>query len=86
MALEKKPLRELLGKLVVTKEGKRLGLVKDITFETRSGELIHIVLKDPTPYTKNLNLEKTKEKEVLIPHNAIVAVGDFVVVSEEDLI
>lgn len=86
MAIEKKPLRELLGKLVVTKEGKRLGLVKDITFETRSGELIHVVLKDPTAYTKNLSLEKTKEKEVLIPHNAIVAIGDFVVVSEEDLV
>ena len=85
MVLEKKPLRELLGKLVVTKEGKRLGLVKDITFETRTGELIQIVLKEPTPHTKNLSLEKTKQKEVLIPHNAIVAIGDFVVVSEEDL-
>ena len=85
MTTDKKPLRELLGKLVVTKEGKRLGLVKDITFETRTGELIQIVLKEPTPYTKNLNLEKTKQKEVLIPHNAIVAIGDFVVVSEEDL-
>lgn len=86
MALEKKPLRELLGKLVVTKEGKRLGLVKDITFETRTGELIQIVLKEPTPHTKNLNLERTKQKETLIPHNAIVAIGDFVVVSEEDLL
>ncbi len=85
MVLEKKPLRELLGRLVVTKEGKRLGLVKDITFETRTGELIQIILKEPTPYTKNLNLEKTKQREALVPHNAIVAVGDFVVVSEEDL-
>jgi sporulation protein YlmC with PRC-barrel domain len=86
MVMDKKPLRELLGKLVVTKEGKRLGLVKDLTFETRTGELIQIVLKDSTPYIKNLNLERTKQKEVLIPHNAIVAIGDFVVVSEEDLI
>jgi len=85
MALEKKPLGELLGKLVVTKEGKRLGLVKDITFETRTGELIQVVLKEPTPHIKNLNLEKTKQKEILIPHSAIVAIGDFVVVSEEDL-
>lgn len=85
MVIEKKPLRELLGKLIVTKEGKRLGLVKDITFETRTGELIQLVLKEPTPYVKNLNLENTKQKEVLIPHSSIVAVGDFVVVSEEDL-
>lgn len=86
MVLEKKPLKEILSKLVVTKEGKRLGFVKDITFETHTGELIQIVLKDPTPYTKNLNLEKTKQNEVLIPHSAIIAIGDFVVVSEEDLV
>jgi len=86
MAIDKKPLKDVLGKLVVTKEGKRLGLVKDITFETRTGELIQIALKEPTVYTKNLSLEKTKQGEVLIPYSAIVAIGDFVVVSEEDLV
>tara|TARA_B100000315_G_C14404822_1_gene508184 strand:+ start:48 stop:308 length:261 start_codon:yes stop_codon:yes gene_type:complete len=85
MALDKKPLRDIINKLVVTKEGKRLGVVRDITFETRTGELIQIVLKDPTPYTKNLNLEMGTSKEILIPYNTIIAIGDFVVVSEEDL-
>jgi sporulation protein YlmC with PRC-barrel domain len=85
MAAEKKTLKELIGKLVVTKEGKRLGMVQDITFETKTGELIHIVVKDPTPYTRSINLEKTEENETLIPYNAIIAIGDFVVVSEEDL-
>lgn len=82
--MTKKQYSTLLGKLIVTKEGKRLGLVKDITFEANSGELIQLVLKDPTNYTKNLNLEKTKEEELLIPYNSIIAIGDFVVVSEED--
>ena len=85
MALERKPLKDILGKLVVTKEGKRLGLVKDITFETNTGELIQIALKDATVYTKNLNLETASGKEALIPYNSIIAIGDFVVVSEEDL-
>jgi len=84
--VDKKPFSDILGKLVVTKEGKRLGVVKDITFETRVGELIQIVVKDPTPYIKNLNLEITKDKEVLLPYNSIIAIGDFVVVSEEDLL
>ena len=83
--IEKKPFSEVMGKLVVTKEGKRLGIVKDITFETRVGELIQLVVKDPTPYVKNLNLEITRDREVLLPYSAIIAVGDFVVVSEEDL-
>ena len=85
MAIEKKPHKEILGKAVVTKEGKKLGIIKDITFETRAGELIHIVLKDPTPYSNQLNLEKSQQGEILIPYNAIIAIGDFIVVSEEDL-
>jgi sporulation protein YlmC with PRC-barrel domain len=83
--MEKRPFKTLLSKQVVTKEGKRLGFIKDVTFETKTGELINIVIKDLTSYTLNLSLERTKDKEALIPYNAVIAVGDFVVVSEEDL-
>ncbi len=86
MALDKKPLKDIIGKMVVTKEGKRLGAVKDITFETRTGELIQFTLKDATTYVKNLNLETNNSKELLVPYNTIIAIGDFVVISEEDLI
>lgn len=84
--MEKKPFKALLGKQVVTKEGKKLGIIKDITFEARTGELIHIILQNLTTYTSNLSLERTKNKEALIPYNAVIAVGDFIVVSEEDLL
>lgn len=86
MAIEKRPFHEIIGKLVVTKEGKKLGMVKDITFETRTGELIQLVIKDPSKFTQSLQLEKTKDSEVLLPYNSIIAIGDFVVVSEEDLV
>ena len=82
----KNPFNAILGKMIVTKEGKRLGFAKDITFETKSGELINILVKDATPYTRNLNLERTKSEDLLIPHSAIIAIGDFIIVSEEDLI
>ena len=85
MAIEKKPHKEILGKPVVTKEGRKLGTIKDILFETRTGELIHLVIKDGTPYTTQLNLERSQQGETLIPYNSIIAIGDFVVVSEEDL-
>jgi len=84
--MEKRPFKALLSKQVVTKEGKKLGIVKDITFEARTGELIHIVLRDLTGYTSNLSLERTKEREALIPFNSVIAIGDFIVVSEEDLL
>jgi sporulation protein YlmC with PRC-barrel domain len=86
MQTEKIPFTALIGKMIVTKEGKRLGFVKDILFETRSGELINLVVKDSTPYTRNLNLERTNARELLIPYSAIIAMGDFLIVSEEDLI
>jgi len=84
--MDKKPFKALLGKQVVTKEGKKLGIVKDITFEARTGELIHLILKELTTYTTNLSLERTKEKEALVPYNSVIAIGDFIVVSEEDLV
>jgi len=83
---EKNPFSYVLGKMIVTKEGKRLGSVKDVTFETSSGEIINVLVKDPTPYTRNLNLEKLNTNELVIPYNSIIAIGDFLVVSEEDLI
>ncbi len=83
---EKSPFSDLIGKMIVTKEGKRLGFVKDITFETQSGELINIIVKDSTPYTKNLNLERSTSNDMLIPYSSIIAIGDFVIISEEDLI
>ncbi|MBU2472974.1 PRC-barrel domain-containing protein [Patescibacteria group bacterium] len=86
MQVNKNLFSSIISKMIVTKEGKRLGFIKDITFETRSGELINLVVKDPTLYTKNLNLERTTSNELLIPHNAIIAIGDFIIVSEEDLI
>jgi sporulation protein YlmC with PRC-barrel domain len=84
--MDKKPFRNLLGKQVLTKEGKRLGIVKDISFETRTGELINIILKNLTPYTSNLSLERTPQAEALVPYNSVIAIGDFIVVSEDDLI
>ena len=86
MQSEKNPFSVILGKMIVTKEGKRLGFVKDVTFETGSGELINIVVKDTTIYTKNLNLERTPSNEALIPYSSIIAISDFIIVSEEDLI
>ncbi|MBI5148630.1 PRC-barrel domain-containing protein [Candidatus Pacearchaeota archaeon] len=86
MVLDKKPSKEIVGKLVVTKEGKRLGVAKDITFETRTGELIQLVLAQATPFVHTLNLERTREKDFLVPYNSIIAIGDFIVVSEEDIV
>ena len=78
--------RELIGKTIVSKTGKRFGEVGDLIFEAGSGELIHLMLRGPTSYTDKMELEKSKEGHILIPFSAVMASGDFVVVSEEDII
>jgi sporulation protein YlmC with PRC-barrel domain len=83
---EKKFSKKLMGKTVVSKTGKKFGEVGDIVFETKSGELIHVVLANPTSYTQNMELEKDKTGNVLIPFSAVIAMGDFLVVAEEDII
>jgi sporulation protein YlmC with PRC-barrel domain len=41
---------------------------------------------NPTSYIEKLELEKTKEGNILVPFSAVIAVGDFVVLAEEDII
>jgi len=83
---EKRYARQLVGKTVVTKSGKRFGEVGNLTFETRTGELIQIVLKNPTGFTEGLELERDNIGNLLIPYSSVIAIGDFIVVSEEDII
>ena len=83
---EKKFSKQLIGKTVVSKTGKRFGEVGDILFETRSGELIHLVLVNPTTYLEKLDLERDTNNNLLIPFSAVVAMGDFLVIGEEDII
>ncbi len=78
--------RDLLGKTVVSKTGKRFGEVGDIIFETRSGELIHLLLSNPTAYIEKLEVEKDRFGNILIPFSAVIAVGDYLVINEEDII
>jgi len=78
--------KDLIGKTIVSKTGKRFGEVGDIIYETRSGELINMVLVNPTQYTEKLELERDKNNDILVPFSAVIAVGDFMVIAEEDII
>lgn len=82
---DKKFSKQLIGKTVVSKSGRRFGEVGDIVFETQSGELINLVLANPTLYIQKLELGKDEAGNILIPFSAVVAMGDFLVVSEEDI-
>ncbi len=83
---EKRQSKQIIGKKVVTKSGKVFGEVNNLIFETKTGELLQLSLKNTTSYCEGLDLERTKQGEILIPYTAVVALGDFIVVAEEEII
>lgn len=79
--------KELQGRTVVSEEGKMFGKVLDITADLGTGELINIVV-EPTKYVKTHfeNLISDERGRILLPFSAVQAVGDFVLISEKDII
>ena len=77
---------KIIGKTIVSQTGKTFGKAQDMIYETRTGEIIFIVVNNPTPYAQTFDLEKTKEGKLQIPYNSVVAIGDFIVVQEEDIV
>lgn len=83
---EKILARNLLDKVVVSKGGKKFGEVGDLVFDTKTGEIIDFTLINPTKYIKDVTLEKDTNGDFLVPFHAVIAIGDFVVISEEDIL
>ncbi len=83
---DKRYSKQLLGKTIVSKTGKRFGELSNLHFETKTGELLQLELKNPTSLASGLDLERDEEGNILIPYSAVIAIGDFIVVAEEDII
>ena len=78
--------RELVGKVIVSDEsGKKFGIIGDLDYITESGELINLVLVQPTKNALDLNLQQDDKGRVLVPFSAVRSVGDFVIVAEKDV-
>ncbi len=78
--------RNLISKVVVGKAGKKFGEMHDLIFDTVTGEIIDFTIKNPTSYVKNITLERDSEGDFLIPFHSVNAIGDFVVISEEEIL
>jgi len=86
MVAQKSKSSQLIGKTVVSKSGRKFGVLGDLVFESRTGELIYLSVKSPTAYCLSLDLEKSKSGTHLIPYSAVISSGDFVIVAEEDIV
>lgn len=79
--------KELIGKTIVSEEsGRKFGIVGDVNFITESGELMNIVLAEQTRQSSELKLSEDEKGRLLIPFSAVKSVGDFIIISEKDVI
>lgn len=75
-----------MGKVIVSEEtGRKFGIVGDLNFVSESGELLSIIVSEPTRHSDDLNLEKDEESRLLLPFSAVKSVGDFVIISEKEI-
>jgi sporulation protein YlmC with PRC-barrel domain len=78
---------DVVGKPVVSEEtGRKFGIVDDVNFVTESGELLNLVVDQPTKHLLDLNLKSDEKGRILIPFSAVKSIGDFVIVSESELV
>jgi sporulation protein YlmC with PRC-barrel domain len=78
---------EIVGKTIISEEtGRKFGVVSNIDFITESGELLNLVVEQPTKYLNDLNLKADDGGRTMIPFSAVKSIGDFVIVSENELI
>ncbi len=79
--------KELIGKTIVSEEsGRKFGIVGDVNFITESGELMNVVLAEPTKQSSELKLSEDEKGRLLIPFSAVKSVGDFIIISEKDIV
>jgi len=79
--------KELIGKTIVSEEsGRRFGIVGDVNFITESGELMNIVIAEPTKQAAELKLSEDEKGRLLIPFSAVKSVGDFIIIAEKVIV
>ncbi len=79
--------KDVIGKVIVSEEtGRKFGVVGDMNFVSESGELLNLVLVEPTKHIGDLTLEKDEQNRLLIPFSSVKSVGDFVIISEKEIV
>ena len=87
MAETKVRAADIVGKTIISEEtGRKFGVVNNIDFITESGELMNLIVEQPTRHLADLNLKNDEKGRLLVPFSSVKSIGDFVIVSENELI
>ncbi len=78
---------DLVGKTIVSEEkGRTFGEVDDVSFVSETGELMNLLVTDSTQHLNDINVEQDSSGRFMIPFSAVKSVGDFVIVSQDDIV
>lgn len=78
---------DLVGKTIVSEEkGRTFGEVDDVSFISGTGELMNLLIGDATENLTEMNVEQNSRGRYMVPFSAVKSVGDFVIVSQDDII
>ena len=84
---EKIRAKDVMGRTIVSEEsGRKFGVVGDVNFITESGEMMNIIIGEPTKQAGELQLSEDEKGRLLIPFSAVKAVGEFIIVAEKDIV
>jgi len=84
---ERVKAKELVGKMMISEEsGKRFGIVADVDYIIESGELLNLVLVEPTQNVSELKAKEDEKGRILVPFSSVKSVGDFIIVKESDMV
>ncbi|MFT4867766.1 MAG: sporulation protein YlmC with PRC-barrel domain [Candidatus Nanohaloarchaea archaeon] len=78
---------QIVGKTIVSEEhGKKYGEVEDISFVGDTGELMNLLISNTTEHIDDVKLQEDRKGRNIVPFSAVRSIGDFVIVSEDDII
>lgn len=78
---------ELVGKTIVSEEkGRTFGEVDDVSFVSETGELMNLLITEATENLVEMNVEQNAHGRYMVPFSAVKSVGDFVIVSQDDIV
>jgi len=78
---------DIVGRTIISEEtGRKFGIVSNVDFITESGELLNLVVDQSTKHLNDLDLKTNERGRMMIPFSAVKSIGDFVIVSENELI
>jgi sporulation protein YlmC with PRC-barrel domain len=87
MAEQKVRGSDLVGKIVVSEEtGRKFGIVGDVSFIIESGELMNIIMVEPTKHVQDLQMAADDKGRIMVPFSAVRSVGDFIIIAEKDIV